>query len=80
MEEAIENYKTCLQLQSDYYIEENIQMASTYLNIGAVYGNLGKLDDALENYNKCLNLQISKYGPNNPELASTYLNIGVVYH
>jgi tetratricopeptide (TPR) repeat protein len=72
-------YKKCLNAKKAHYGDNNLNLTTTYNNIGGVYDDQGNLEQALEMYTKCLEIQKAHYGDNHFNLATTYNNIGEVY-
>jgi tetratricopeptide (TPR) repeat protein len=44
LEEALEMYMKCLNIQKAHYGDNNFNLAGVYNNIGLVYDNQGKLE------------------------------------
>ncbi len=44
LEEALEMYMKCLNIEKAHYSDNNFNLAITYSNIGGVYDNQGKLE------------------------------------
>jgi len=65
MSEAIQQYKTALELTSDPGL-----LAQTYANLGAAYRTVGDSGTAQENYNHALRL--------NPNLFNAWLGLGLI--
>jgi tetratricopeptide (TPR) repeat protein len=57
----------------------NPRLASTYINMGAIFQEKGELDKALEYLEKSREISIKNFGENHHELAKTYGNMGLFY-
>ena len=68
-----------LELVSSVFGESHPDVASSYNNIGFVYGATGDYSKALEYYEKSLKIRLSVLGENHPDVATSYNNIGSVY-
>ena len=55
-------------------------MASSFINICAVYAGKGDLENALVQYQKGLEIQTRVFGSDHPDVAKSIKNIGIVYH
>ena len=54
-------------------------VASSFINIGAVYAGKGDLENALVQYQKSLEIQTRVFGSDHPDVATSYQNLAVVY-
>ena len=55
-------------------------LATTYSNMGDLYGKQGKYDEALKLFEKALKIREQVLDPLSPRLAISYNNIGLAYH
>jgi tetratricopeptide (TPR) repeat protein len=62
LNKAIKAYDISLQIKTELFGYNYINLAGIYNSIGNVYQQNGKLDQALEMYMKCLNIQRAEYG------------------
>ena len=76
---AEENYRKTIKITIEHYGVDHFELAITYLNLGNVFSDQGKLELAEENYRKALKLQIGHYGEDHFQLATTYMNLGAVF-
>ena len=53
-------------------------MASSFINIGAVYAGKGDLENALCQFQKALEIQTRVFGSDHLDVAASYNNIGAV--
>ena len=79
-DEAMALYKRALYSAIEQFGENNSDVATSYNNIGYVYGNQGNYVQALEYYNKALEIYLSVFGDGHADVATSYLNIGGVYY
>ena len=55
-------------------------VASSFINIGVVYGKKGDHENALVQFQKALEIQTRVFGSEHPDVAASIKNIGIVYH
>ena len=77
-EKAIEYYS--LYVQENEAKGKDVNLATSYNNMGIVYYNQGKHQKALECHLKSLHIRKSVYGETHPSVASSYNNIGLGYY
>ena len=54
-------------------------MASSFINIGAVYAGKGDLENVLCQFQKALEIQTRVFGSDHPDVADSKENIGLVF-
>ena len=54
-------------------------VASSFINIGAVYAGKGDFENALVQYQKALEIRTRVFGSDHPDVAGSYQNLAVVY-
>ena len=54
-------------------------VASSFINIGAVYAGKGDLENALCQFQKALEIQTRVFGSDHPDVADSKENIGLVF-
>ncbi len=79
MEKAKELYELAIEIKEKHYGKGHIQTASTILNLGVVYRNLGNLEKAKELYELAIEIEEKHYGKGHIKTASTILNLGGIY-
>ena len=57
---------------------ENVQMATSYNNLGVVHEKLGDFEKAKEYHQLALSITQKKRGPENVQAATSYNNLGYV--
>lgn len=56
-EEALKNYKECLEIQQEALGKNHPLYAGTLNNIGNIYDSMGKYENALKMFKECLGIQ-----------------------
>jgi tetratricopeptide (TPR) repeat protein len=59
--------------------QHHADVATSYLHIGAVYGQKGDLENALLQFEKALEVFLAVYGQEHLDVAASYNNMGLVY-
>jgi hypothetical protein len=77
--EAIEFYEKSLIINQKILSPTDLNLTSSYNNIGGVYYNMGEYSKALSYYEKALEIRQKTLPPNHPDMATSYNNIGAVY-
>jgi tetratricopeptide (TPR) repeat protein len=72
---ALECHKNALSIRDKYQID----LGSSYNNIGNIYLWLEQYDNALENYTYSFEIKSKSLSIQDPSLAKTLRNIGLVY-
>lgn len=76
---ALEIYYRLLNFRKDLYGLKHSITATTYNDLGLIYGRQSNYKNALECYIKALEIQKEILGQEHPDVATTYNNIGSVY-
>ena len=77
-DEALVYYKKCLDIELNSLGEDNLDVASSYNNIGLLWNKKGEYDKALEFYDKCFKIRLKVLGHDHTLVATSYNNIGYV--
>ena len=78
-DKAEQYYQCALQSALNKYGDKHPNVATSYNNIGLVYGNQGNYSQTLEYCNKALEILLAVFGEQHPDVATSYNNIGFVY-
>ena len=76
-EEKYDSSLNCFRLSEKYYKRIGLNLANTFLNIGGVYGEIGKTDSALYYYSLVKKELINR--PEDKVLGMVYNNIALLY-
>ena len=76
---ALELLNKALKIRLSSLGKNNLAVATSYSNIGAVYNNLGDYKKAMEYNDKALAIRLSVLGENHPDVAICYNNLGTLY-
>ena len=60
-------------------VPENVQVATSYNNLGVVHEKLGDFEKAKEYQELALSITQKKPGPENVQVATSYNNLGYVH-
>ena len=76
------NYDKALKIYFKCYgNENNIDTASSYYNLGALYKDQGNFEVAKTYYEKSLEIYLKCYGnEDNLEIADNYNNLGLLFY
>lgn len=77
--ESIEYLKKALKLRKELFDEDNIYIASNYMNLGDAYSLNGDHDKALDYLKKSLEIRKRILPQDHSDIASSYSNLGGVY-
>ena len=78
-DKALEYYFKALEIREKVLGKEHPDTATSYNNIGLVYGTKGDYDKALEYYFKAKDIYEKVLGKEHPDIATIHNNIGGVY-
>lgn len=79
-EEAEKVAKKALEECSEFYGEENVQLAIIYDTLASIYGSGGEREKQLSSLNKGLELALSTVGENHSVTATIHSDIGDYYY
>jgi tetratricopeptide (TPR) repeat protein len=57
---------------------EQLEIATTYTDIGITHFRLNELDEAISNLENALTIRLAELGPKSPELVGSYIHLGAV--
>lgn len=77
-DKAEQYYQCALQSALNKYGDKHPDVATSYNNIGLVYGNQGNYSQAWEYYNKALEILLVVFGEQHPNVATSYANIAAI--
>jgi tetratricopeptide (TPR) repeat protein len=78
-DKALEFYEKSLDFKLKTPGGVHPSVATSYGNIGSIWGNKGEYDKALEFFQKCLEIQLKTLGGVHPSVATSYNNIGLIW-
>ncbi|HLP10423.1 MAG TPA: tetratricopeptide repeat protein [Flavobacteriales bacterium] len=78
-DEALERLGKAVAYSKSLNDTSNLEIATTWLNMGVVYNAIEKTNLALYYHNKALNVRIEKQGELHSDVATSYGNLGTVY-
>ncbi|MCE3238957.1 MAG: symbB [Gammaproteobacteria bacterium] len=76
---SVSLYERALKIFEAYYGREHYQVASTLMNLGNAYGELGKTARQRDLLERALIIQEAHYGREHYQVASTLMNLGNAY-
>ncbi|CAF4043439.1 unnamed protein product [Rotaria magnacalcarata] len=79
-EEALSLYQEAMQIQEKMNDSRNLDLATTYSNMGLLYTKLNDTSKALSYHQKALSIRERDCDVSLADLGSTYNNIGLVYN
>lgn len=78
-EEALRTYQRALTIREKIHPPNHPHAATSHMDVGGVYGRLGRFDFALKHLEQCLQIQENSLPLDHPEIGVTYTYMGLVY-
>ena len=80
LEKAKEYHEWALKIQKEQLGANNVDVATSYNNLGNVYSDKGDLEKAKEYYEWALKIRKEQLGANHVDVSKSYNNLGTVFH
>ena len=71
--------KWLLKIQTKKLGPVNVDVASSYNNLGTLHSDLGNTDKAKDCYKRALEIQMKELGPEHVDVATSYNNLGTLH-
>ena len=78
-DQALNFYQKCFDIELKTLGAEHANLATSYGNLGLIWGEIGDFDQALEFILKCLEIALKTFGSEHPSVATSYNNIGLAW-